>query len=85
MIQLYFNKNLQKAIKTLFVVMAAESLSGGATGGGGGGGERGLEVKMNLMPPGLPNVNLFSLFWICLVASPGGHDSLPDSIFLYKI
>ena len=50
-----------------------------------GGGERGLEVQMNLMPPGVLKVNIFSLFWIFQAASCGGHDSLPDSIFLYKI
>jgi hypothetical protein len=27
-------------------------------------GEWGLEVQTNLMPPGMPKVNLFSLFWI---------------------
>jgi hypothetical protein len=27
----------------------------------------------------------FFLFWIFRAASCGGHDSLPDSIFLYKI
>jgi hypothetical protein len=28
----------------------------------GGGGEWGLEVQMNLMPPGVPKVNLFPFF-----------------------
>ncbi len=64
--------------------MAAETLSGGETGGGRGGGAGG-SIQMNLMPPGVPKVNLFSLFCIIRVASCGGHDSLPDSIFLYKI
>jgi hypothetical protein len=63
---LYYNKNVQNAIKTFFVVMAAETLSGGETGGGG---EWGLEVQLNLMPPGVPKVNLFSLFWVFRAAS----------------
>ncbi len=41
--------------------MAVETLAGGETGKGRGG-EGGLEVQMNLMPPRMPKVNLFSLF-----------------------
>jgi hypothetical protein len=54
------SQKLKTLKKTIFVVTAAETLPGNETGGGG---EWGLEVQMNLMPPRVLKVNLFSLFW----------------------
>jgi hypothetical protein len=45
----------------IFSMGAVENLAGVATCGEGGGG--GLEVHMNLMPPGVSKVSFFPIFW----------------------
>jgi hypothetical protein len=68
--------NLQK----IFCCVAVETLVGVKTGGGGGGAQ---EVKIDLMPPGVPKVSNFSLFWIFRAASCGRPQSLPRSVSFY--
>jgi hypothetical protein len=41
------------------------------------------EVKIDLMPPGVPKVSNFSLFWIFRAASCGRPQSLPRSVSFY--
>ncbi len=49
-----------------FSVPVAETLPGVATGGEREGG---LEVHMNLMPPGVTKISFFSIFWTFRAAS----------------
>jgi hypothetical protein len=65
----------------IFTAAAVESLPGVATGRERGGG--GLEVHINLMPPGVSKVSLFIIFWTLWAASYGRHKSLPNSIFCF--
>ncbi len=51
----------------IFAAAAVEILSGVATGRERGGG--GLEVHMNLMPPGVTKISFFSIFWTSRAAS----------------
>ncbi len=44
----------------IFAVVAVETKPGVATGGERGGG---LEVHINLMPPGVTKISFFSIFW----------------------
>jgi hypothetical protein len=55
------------SLHIIFYAVAIKNLAGVATGGGGGGG--GLEVHMNLMPPGVAKIGFFSLFWTFRAAS----------------
>ena len=50
----------------IFTAAAVESLPGVATGRERGVG---LEVHMNLMPPGVTKISFFSIFWTFLAAS----------------
>jgi hypothetical protein len=52
----------------MFAAAAVETLPGVATGRERGGGV-GLEVHINLMPPGVTKISLFSIFWTIRVAS----------------
>jgi hypothetical protein len=61
--------------------MAVETLVGVETGGGGGRGVQ--EVKIDLMPPGVPKVSIFPLFRIFQAASCGRPQSLPSSVSYY--
>jgi hypothetical protein len=65
----------------IFSMGAVETLAGVGTYGEGGGG--GLEVHMNLMPPGVSKVSFFYIFWTFWVASYRRHKSLPNCIFCY--
>ncbi len=69
--------NLQK----IFCCVAVETLVGVETGGGGARGAQ--EVKIDLMPPGVPKVSNFSLFRIFRAASCGRPQSLPRSVSFY--
>jgi hypothetical protein len=50
----------------LFAEAAVETLTGVATGWERGGG---LEVHINLMPPGVTKISFFSIFWTFGAAS----------------
>jgi hypothetical protein len=62
---------------------AVETLAGVATCGGGGVG--GLEVHMNLIPPGVSKVSFFSIFWTFWAAWYGRCKSLPNSNFGFLV
>jgi hypothetical protein len=62
----------------IFAVAAVETLAGVATCRKRGGG---LEVHMNLMPPGISKVSLFTILWTFGAASYGRHKILPNSTF----
>ena len=58
-------------------MVALKTLVRVETGGGGA-----QEVKIDLMPPGVPKVSYFSLLRIIRAASSGRHESPPNSVFL---
>ncbi len=51
---------IKAMLHIIFAVVAVETMPGVATGGERGGG---LEVHINLMPPGVTKISFFSIFW----------------------
>jgi hypothetical protein len=66
----------------IFAVAAVETLAGVATCGESGGV---LKVHINLMPPGISKVSLFTIFWTFWAASYGRHKILPNSIVCFLL
>jgi hypothetical protein len=65
-------------LKINFCCGSSRKLGRSCNMGGGGG----LEVYMNLMPPRIPKVNFFPIFWTFWAASNGRHKSLPNSFYV---
>ena len=63
-------------LQEIFCCVAVKTLVGVETVGDGGGAQ---EVRIDLMPPGVPKVSNFSLFWIFRVASCRKPQSPPSS------
>jgi hypothetical protein len=80
LLEVFKKKKKIQCYKLIFAVAAVENLAGVATCREGGGG---LEVHMNLMPPRIPKVSFFPIFWTFWAASNGRHKSLPNSILCY--
>jgi hypothetical protein len=66
----FLRKKISSLLHIIFAVAAEKTLVGVATCGERGGG---LEVHMNLMPPGVSKVSLFPIFWTFRAASYGRH------------
>jgi hypothetical protein len=74
----FLRTKINSMLHIIFAKTAVETLAGVATCGERRGG---LEVHMNLMPPGVFKVSLFPIFWTFQAASYGRPKSLPNSIF----